>query len=120
MTNREQIPPLLECRGGVPASFPAPVPASRYPDDKLFTLHERETPALVFVAIALKASIKLSTKPYVFGAVYIDWRGECKSPSGRDISPYAPFVPIRNDPEMVVNLELRVAEAGLRRPGAAA
>jgi hypothetical protein len=51
---------------------------------------------------------------------YIASREDRNLLSYRDISSRVLFVPIRDDPEMVVNLGLRVAEAGLRRLGVAA
>lgn len=120
MANREQIPPLLACRYGVRMSFPADAMLSTNTDDDGFSARRRETPPSAFVVIAVKASIGLSTKPYVSGVECMALREEWKSFSDRDISSCARFVPIRDDPEMVVNLGLRIAEAGLRRRGVTA
>jgi len=68
----------------------------------------------------LKASVGLSAQPCVSGVGYIVAREEYKSFSCLDISLRTVSVPIRDDPEMVLNLELRVSEAGLQRLGAAA
>jgi hypothetical protein len=117
MANREQIPPLSAQRGGVPTSFPA-----QYGD-----MRQTGVSALPeaiaqggFTAIALKASIGSNTQTYVFDVEYTASRRESKSVFGLDISPCMLSVPIRDDPEMVFNLGLFVAEAGLRRLGVAA
>ena len=70
--------------------------------------------------MALKASIGLVTERYVTRGVYMASRERYESFFARDISSCLRFVPIRDDPEMVVNLGLRGAEAGLRRLGVAA
>jgi len=117
MANRKQIFPLSEQRGGVPTSFPA------QSEDKcqagVSTL-PRATTQGRFTAIALKISIGSNTKPYVSSVKYLASRSESKSLLGRDISSCMRFVPIRDDPEMVANLGLHVAEAGLWRTGVAA
>jgi hypothetical protein len=120
MANSERNPPLLACRSGVLTCFADQIDFSRNRDDERPSARQRKTPLSELAVIALKASIGLVTKPYVSGVGYIDSRQECKSFSCRDISSYVLFVPIRDDPEMVVNLGLRVAEAGLRRMGVAA
>lgn len=120
MANREQIPPLLACRSGVLTSYSAQAAFSVDTDDEGVSACRQETSPSVFAVIALKARIGLSTQSYVFGVGYIAFSEACKLFSGRDISSSARFVPIRDDPEMVVNLGLRAAEAGLRRLGVAA
>jgi len=120
MAKREQNPPLLACRSGVLTSFSTQAACSRDTDDDGFSAHRRTAQPSVFAVIALKVSIGLVTKPYVFGAEYVASREERNSFSHRDISLFLRFVPIRNDPEMVVNLGLLFAEAGLRRLGVAA
>ena len=120
MAKRERIPPLLACRSGVLTSFPAQTALSSNTDENALFALPRATPDSRFAVIALKASIGLVTQPYVSGVGYMALREEWKTFSGRDISSFMPFVPIRDDPEMVVNLGLRVAEAGLQRLGVAA
>jgi len=120
MAKPERIPPLLACHRGVLTSFSAPARLSRYTNgDRLFA-RPQEAPSSAFSLIALKASIGLVTKPYVSGVGYMAPREECKTFSCLDISSCLLFVPIRDDPEMVVNLGLRAAEAGLQRLGVAA
>ena len=114
MAKREQIPPLLECRSGVPVSL------SPCTDDERLSVREREMRHSAFAVIALKASIRLVTEPYVTGGGYMSSREENNLRSGGDISSCLSLVPIRDDSEMVVNLGLDVAEAGLRRLGVAA
>jgi hypothetical protein len=120
MAKRERIPPLLECRIGVLTSFPAQIELSRKTDDNGFFARPRATPPGASAVIALKGSIGLVPEPYVTSVVYIASREERKSFSCGDTSSCVRFVPIRDDPEMVVNLGLRAAEAGLRRLGVAA
>ena len=120
MANCERIPPLLACRSGVLTSFPADAASSRVTVDEVFSARRREAPPSALAVTALKASIGSSTQPSVSGVGYMASREELKSFSGRDISSCVLFVPIRNDSEMVVNLGLRVAEAGLQRLGVAA
>jgi hypothetical protein len=125
MANREQIPPLLAFRSGVPTSFPDQVAPSNNADDEGISKRARRKPHSAFAGIALKTSIDLkagvglSTQPCVSGVGYMALNEEYRSFSCRDISSCVQFVPIRDDPEMVVNLGLRVAEAGLRRLGVA-
>jgi hypothetical protein len=123
MAKREQIPPLLACRSGAPATFPA---LTRQTGDEGFSARRREAPPSAFavitlnISLGLKASIGLTTEPCVSGVDYMASREERNSFSCRDISSWVRFVPIRDDSEMVVNLGLRNAEAGLRRLGVAA
>ena len=120
MAKREQIPPLLACRSGLPKSFTAPVSRPRYTDDERLSVRERETLFSAFAVITLKISIGLVTEPYVSGMGYVAAREERNSFFRSDISSCVRFVPIRDDSEMVVNLGLCVAEAGLQRLGVAA
>jgi len=121
MANREQIPPLLACRSGVLTSFPDQIAPSQTTDDEGISERIRRKPHSAFAGIALKTSIGLkagvglSTQPYVSGVGYMASHEKYRSFSSRDISSCVRFVPIRDDPEMVVNLGLRGAEAGLRR-----
>jgi hypothetical protein len=125
MAKREQIPPLLACPCGVPTSSRAHAALSRNMDGKGFSVRRRETRQRAFVLIALKislrmkASIGLSTESCVAGVDYMASHEERTSFSCRDISSYVLLVPIRDDSEMVLDLELCVAEAGLRRLGVA-
>jgi hypothetical protein len=113
MAKRERILPLLECRKGGLTNFPNA-------DHDRLSDRRREAPPSAFVVNTLKASIGFSTKPYVSSVGHMASHEEHKSVSCRDISSGVRFVPIRDDPEMVVNLGLRVAEAGLQRLGVAA
>jgi len=121
MAKRERIPPLLVCRSGVLTSFPDQVAPSRNTGDERISERAWRTPHSAFAGIALKISIDLkagvglSTQPHVSGVGYMASHEEYRFFSCRDISSCVRFVPIRDDPEMVVNLELRLAEAGLRR-----
>ena len=117
MANPEQVSPLSAQRGGVLTSFPAQFKDTL--QDGIST-HSGATPQATFTAITLKISIGSNTQTYVSGVDYIASRRELRSLLGRDISSCMRFVPIRDDPEMVVNLGLPVAEAGLRRLGVAA
>jgi hypothetical protein len=120
MAKRERIAPLLECRIGVLTSFPAQIEFSRNTDDDGLFASPRATPPSAFAVIVLKASIGLSTEPYVSVAGYIGSHGERERFFCQNISPCVLSVPIRDDPEMVVNLGLLLAEAGLQRLGVAA
>ena len=114
MAKREQLPPLLKLDSDVQTLL------SRCPDGQRLSARKRETLNSMFAVIALKATIGSSAQSYVSGVGYIAPREERNLFSCRDISPCLLFVPIRDDPEMVVNLGLRDAEAGLRRWGVAA
>ena len=114
MAKREQIPPLLACRSAAQIELPRSTVNEKLP------LRPRATPWSAFDGIGLKGSIGLVTEPCVTGVGYTVPREERNSISYRDISPCVLFVPIRHDSEMVVNLGLRLAEAGLLRVGVAA
>jgi hypothetical protein len=126
MAKRERIPPLLACRSGVLTSVPAQIACFKDTNDERISERAGRKPHSAFAGIALKTSIDLkagiglSTQAYVSGVGYMASRDEYRSFSCRDISSCVRIVPIRDDPEMVVNLGLRLAEAGLRRLGAAA
>jgi hypothetical protein len=120
MVNRERIPPLLACRSGVLTSFPDQAAPSRDTDREGIPGRAQRTPHNALSGMDLKASVGLSTQPYVSGLGYMVAREEYESFSYRDISSCMVLVPIRDDPEMVLNLGLRVAEAGLQRLGVAA
>jgi len=113
MAKSKQNPPLLACRSSAQTIFP---------DTHHQRLSNRRREALhqALAGIALKVSIGLVTKPYVSCVGYIASREARNSFSCRDFSSCALFVPIRDDSEMVVNLGLSIAEAGLRRLGVAA
>jgi hypothetical protein len=117
MANREQILPLSACGRDVLARFQCEFKDTR---PEVTCARSVATPQGTFIAIAVQVSIRLSTQTCVPGSGYSVLRGLSKSFSGRDISSCMPFVPIRDDPEMVVNLGLPVAEAGLRQLGVAA
>jgi hypothetical protein len=120
MAKRERNPPLLARRRAAQSEL------SSNTDDGRLRVCTRVTPSGALAAIALrigiglKASIGLVSEPYVTSVGYIASREEHNSFSCRDISSCVLSVPIRDDPEMVVNLGLRLAEAGLQRQGAAA
>ena len=114
MAKREQNPPHL-ARGGA-----TQIELSRNANDDSLPVRAGGTPSSTFAVIALKASIGLATKPCVSGVGYMVASEEQKSFSCGDISSCVVLVPIRDDPEMVLNLGLRVAEAGLQRLGVAA
>jgi len=120
MAKREQIPPLLTRRSVALTGFPAQIELSRNTDDDRLPVRPWGAPPSAFAVIALKASIGSVTEPCVSGVGYMASREELNSLYCRDISSCVPFVPIRDDPEMVVNLGLRAAEEGLQRRGAAA
>jgi hypothetical protein len=120
MAKYERNPSLLECRSGILTSFPAQAALSRNTDAERFVALPGTTPQSMLTVIALKVSIGSSTQPYVSGGGYLASLAERNSFSCLDISCYLPFVPIRNDPGMVVNLGLRATEAGLRWLGVAA
>jgi hypothetical protein len=126
MAKCEQIPPLLTRRSVALTGFPAQIELPRNTDDDKLLARSRGTLHSAFAGIALKTSIDLkagvgfSTQPYVSGVGYMASQEEYGSFCCRDISSWVRFVPIRDDPEMVVNLGLRAAEAGLRRLGVAA
>jgi len=114
MAKREQIPPLLTRRRVVRSDL------FRNIDDDGVPVLPPVTASDGFAVIALKASIGSFTETYVLGVWYMSPRKARNSLSCRDISLSTRFMPIRDDPQMVVNLELRLAEAGLQRRGVAA
>ncbi len=114
MAKREQIPPFLARRNATQIEL-----CGNTNDDR-FSVRRPGTPVCAAPVIVLKAIIGLVTEPYLTAVGYMARLDERNSISGRDISQCLEFVPIRHDPEMVVNLGLPVVEAGLRRLGAAA
>jgi hypothetical protein len=117
MANNEQIPPLLASLNSVLASSPTPHACSTDANTGALFIRQLKAPQSAFAVIGLKTSIGSNTQTYLSGTDYTALREEREPLSSRDTSSCGPLVPIRNDPEMVVNLGLHVGEAGLRRLG---